>query len=309
MPEYTANTRIGVVILDWNKPNQAQRCAESVLAEFDQLDSNIECKLVVVDNGSENAAFKSTRDWAVKIADSRISLRSNDSNYGFAKGMNSGLDSLIDFNPGYVWLLNNDLYIAPNSLLRLLELAENDSNICLVGPTVVNAGTDTVQCAGGCYYLRWLGLERPMQTGKKLSDLNKEPSKNVDYIYGASMFIRADFLKRIGGLDERYFLFYEELELALSLRAGQKMAWCPSSIVYHAGSKSEQATKASRAFTAYHAALSAFRFTWRHYPYCLPTVVLARLVGLCLHGISNRSLSLITAPWRALWSWLRQSSQ
>ena len=285
---------------------QARRCAESVLAEFDQLSKNIECRLVIVDNGSEKAAFKSTQGWAMGIEDSRVSLQRNDSNYGFAKGMNTGLDALSDFNPDYVWLLNNDLYVAPNSLLRLLDCADSDSNRCLIGPTVVNADSETVQCAGGCYYLRWLGIEKPMQAGRKLSDLNKEPPKNIDYIYGASMFIRAEFLNRIGGLDERYFLFYEELELASKLTEGQSMTWCPSAFVYHAGSKSDLASKESRGFTAYHAALSAFRFTWRHYPWCLPTVALSRLVGLGIKGIYGGNMPLITAPWRALWSWLRQ---
>ena len=121
----------------------------------------------------------------------------------------------------------------------------------------------------------------------------------LDYIYGAAMFIKGEFLERLKGLNEDYFLFYEELDLAKKLRPDEKIGWCMGSNVIHKGGGSSS-NKVKKTFTAYHAALSAFRFTRHYYPVCLPTVVIARALGLTLRSVQFKNPRLALAPWRAL---------
>ncbi|MEH6587163.1 MAG: glycosyltransferase family 2 protein [Halioglobus sp.] len=300
---------IGIIILDWDKPEESITCAESVLAELDRHTLVLDGKIVIVDNGSNENNLKTKQRWFEENQDPRIKLVSNKSNLGFAKGMNRGISALSTYAADYYWLLNNDLEITPNSILSLFTAARSDPEYCILGPTILDKSSETIQCAGGCKYHRWIGIESPLQAGSSIEALNRKLAILPDYIYGAAMFIRADFLDGLGGLDESYFLFYEELELALNLRVDQQLHWCPDSVVRHRGSKSISATNESRSFTAYHAARSAYEFTWRHYPWCLPTVITFRILGLAAKGMTTGNYPLIGTPWRALFSWLRQPSQ
>ena len=137
--------------------------------------------------------------------------------------------------------------------------------------------------------------------------MSEMTTPELDYIYGAAMLIRGDVLTRLHGLNEDYFLFYEELDLVEQLAQEDRVAWCVGSSVMHKGGGSS-ATKAEKVFTAYHAALSAFKFTWRYYPVCLPTVVLSRVLGLTIYAVWYMNPGLALAPLRALSNFFRSGS-
>jgi GT2 family glycosyltransferase len=122
----------------------------------------------------------------------------------------------------------------------------------------------------------------------------------MDYVYGAAMFVSGQLLRENGGLDERYFLYFEELELARQAGGPDALGWCRNAIVRHTGTKLAGREPGLRAFGAYHAALSAYRYTRRHHAACLPVAVAARVVGLAVRAVAERSGALAMAPWRAL---------
>lgn len=291
---------VGVVILNWNKPQKTIRCAESVLEDFRRSNAHADCRLVIVDNGSRDGSASIIESWMEKAGHSNIQLVTNLQNLGFAAGMNRGVHALAPASPDFHWLLNNDLTLEPGALQALLDAADSAPSVMIWGPTVISSLSGRIQCAGGCRYRSWLGLEVPLLADKSLQEALTTPAPSCDYIYGAAMFLRSGFIAETGGLDERYFLFFEELELSHKLSSSQSMAWCKNAIVYHDSSKAENTPKTERAFTAYHAALSAYRYTWRHYPFCIATVVLSRVLGLILYGVRDANAGLATAPLRAL---------
>jgi GT2 family glycosyltransferase len=291
---------IGVVILNWRKPQDTIQCATSVLSEFDRRGSASSCRLVIVDNGSGQRDVRLLQDWQHAQKRSDIELVVSESNFGYSRGMNLGINALQNNAPNYYWLLNNDLVVEPGCLDSLLSTAKAFPDIAIWGPTVVDATTNLVQCAGGCRYYPCIGMDKPAYSGLPLTEVLNRPERKFDYIYGAAMLVKGDFLRKSGGLDERYFLYFEELELASKLDSKQRLSWCKNAVVRHVGSRSTSNDKDYRARTSYHAALSAYRFTWNHYPICLPTVVVFRILGLTLMALVERNSRLALAPVRAL---------
>ena len=136
-----------------------------------------------------------------------------------------------------------------------------------------------VQAAGGCRYNPLTTVLTPHLGGRLLGeaqDTRGEPE--LDYVYGASMFLPRKLLERTGLLNEEHFLYYEELDLCSRARsAGFALRWCRGSVVRHAGGSS--VGRAGRALACYHENLSTLVYTRNHHPGLLPLAAAIRLAG------------------------------
>jgi GT2 family glycosyltransferase len=290
--------KIAIIILNWKNASATQECARSVLDEMERCTEMVSSHLWIVDNGSGDSSKAELEAW-IDACDECVSLIANLENLGFSGGMNKGIFAAFDCDRfDYFWLLNNDLIVESGSLSSHIQSAVEEPAVAIWGSTVKDAATGKVQCAGGCRYNRWLGKESRVFSGLELSEMPYLKSPRLDYIYGAAMFVRGDLLQRLQGLNEDYFLFYEELDLVKQLRPDERIGWCTASSVVHRGGGSSS-SKAEKAFVAYHAALSAFKFTRRYYPVCLPTVVMTRVLGLAIYSVRYMNWGLAIAPLRA----------
>ncbi|MFT6955210.1 MAG: GT2 family glycosyltransferase [Halieaceae bacterium] len=301
MPEVGQSMiNVGVVILNWRKSLHTIRCVESLLLARSEAGSAAKVRIVLVDNDSQGYDVEALTSWLQESGAADCHLICSNENLGFAGGMNLGIRFLESSKPDHYWLLNNDLVVEPGSVDSLVFSAKAFPDIAIWGPTVVDATTNLVQCAGGCRYYPCIGMDKSAYSGLPLNEVLNKPEGKFDYIYGAAMLVKGDFLRKSGGLDERYFLYFEELELASKLDSKQRLSWCKNAVVRHVGSSSISNDKDYRARTSYHAALSAYRFTWNHYPICLPTVVVFRILGLAFRALVERNSRLALAPVRAL---------
>jgi len=300
--------KVAIIILNWEDASATLACAASVLDEMKRCGNIVHSQLFIVDNGSGDRSVDALNAWVIDVRDERVSLLENADNLGFSGGMNKGiLAAAQEEQFDYFWLLNNDLTVESGSLSALSQSALEDPAVAIWGSTVIDADTRRVQCAGGCRYNRWIGKESRAYAGLSADEMFELATPELDYIYGAAMLIRGDVLARLHGLNEDYFLFFEELDLVEQLQQEDRVAWCVGSNVIHEGGRSS-VTKAEKAFTAYHAALSAFKFTRRYYPVCLPTVVISRVLGLTVYAVRYMNPGLALAPLRALRDFFRSDS-
>jgi GT2 family glycosyltransferase len=148
----------------------------------------------------------------------------------------------------------------------------------------------TVQALGGSIYNRWTARVGHIGLGL---DIDDAPPHHVvecrmKYVVGASMFVRNSFLEQIGLLDERYFLYFEEIDWAKRAKGLFGLAYCPGSIVYHkegasigtSDLKGKQRSELSERFASRNRVL----FTRIHYPAALATVIFAMLLS-ALHRL------------------------
>jgi GT2 family glycosyltransferase len=195
--------------------------------------------------------------------------------------------------------LNNDLLVDTASISHLIEFSRLNTNAVITGATIVDPVSGRVQTAGGYRYYSWLGLSRPILAGRSPPELLSAMPPELDYVDGSAIWLRGDFIARLGQLPDYYFLYFEELELSHCLRGAEKIAWCREAEVFHKGGGSSS-TDSLRERATYHAARSAFRYTQRHYPAQLPIVILARLGGIALRAIAQWNPRLIVATVRAI---------
>lgn len=172
----------------------------------------------------------------------RLVLIETGDNLGFAGGNNVGL-RYVQRQPdaAYVWLLNNDTVVAPDALSSLVKLAEARPDAGIIGSKLLHYDrSDILQTAAGGTVVSWRGLTTHL--GEDEPDEGQwDEVIEVDYVTGASMLVRRSLLESVGELDERYFLYSEEVDWCLRSRAiGWTLLYAPGSRVWHKGGQSVQ---------------------------------------------------------------------
>lgn len=287
----TPLTTLSTVILSWENADDTIACIQSVVASIDAAGVQ-DSVIAVVDNGSSQATVTHLTRWLDALGDPRITVILNGHNSGFSAGMNIGIrDCRERGSSDYYWLLNNDLNVDPGAVGAMLASAREDTDTAMWGPTIISSKTGRVECAGGCRYLPAIGYFLQAYSGEESQGIAQRPATTIDYVSGAAMFLKGSFVDRIGGLDESYFLYFEELELARRLLPEEKLAWAKDAYVYHAGGGSSAIAGVERRKTR-EATLSALRYTGRYHPLYLPTVFLARFIGILARGIRQFDLRL-----------------
>lgn len=330
--DYLINTTMPatcVITLNWNNAKDTIRCLRSLLAADSVPDTIVAC-----DNGSEAASVEQIWAWAKenfpeadrlrlgrKEAEAyegrklpRFVLALNDENLGFSAGNNTGIrlaaaSKAFDF----IWLLNNDAFVLSDSYQELLACTRERHGTGIFGSTIVRAGRDTVECAGGYRYSPTTTVIRPAHGGKPLNTVLYEQESPLDYISGACMFIRAEVFGEVGLLNEDYFLYYEELDFCRrAQKAGFDIAWCRDSVVKHIGCGSlggrESMDRDKLAMANYHENLSTLKFTRRFYPELLGPAAIFRFFGKAAAILLRRDFHLYQPLLRAFKDFFRLST-
>jgi GT2 family glycosyltransferase len=212
-------------------------------------------------------------------------LIDNAENLGYAGGNNVGLRYALardDFS--YVWLLNPDTVVLPDALSRMVSEMEASAAAGLCGSTVrFYDEPDRVQALGGAAYYKWLAIPRfigHFQVATAPIEADRARAR-LAMIFGASMLVSKNFLRDVGLMSEDYFLFFEELDWATRARSRYRLAYAPSSIVYHRQGRCTGLGVRFRTrsvLAEYHLARSRLTFTRKYYPAARVTVGLTLLL-------------------------------
>ena len=207
---------LGVIIIHYGRSAPTIRCVESVLGQ----DANATVPIVVVDN------FGNLRssDFPENV---RILLRRD--NPGFGGGANAGVVELSRHHSCSAYLiLNNDAVLAPG-FIEAAESAFENPRTGAVGGLIRGSGPE-----GRIWYA---GGEIRMLTGtvrQSRSAADTTRPREVGFIPGTAIVVRREAWENIGGFDESYFLYNEDIDLCLRLRrAGWRLRFCPDMICIH----------------------------------------------------------------------------
>lgn len=215
------NTKVFVVILNFNSGQQIVNCLSSVLQGQNSL-----VKILVVDNGSKDNSLEFISDQFPSVE-----IIKNEQNLGFAGGNNRGIKFALDNSAEYIFLLNPDTTINRNTVKNLLEIIESDKKIGIVGMKVYSMDNKIWSCGGEIDKKRFTG--GLIGFGEKDHGLY-DKEKEVDFISGAAMFVKREVFENIGPFPRDYFLYYEDVDFCLrAKKAGFKIYFTPHSIVYH----------------------------------------------------------------------------
>jgi len=214
---------VSVILLNWNTFEVTRDC----LASLRRMDyRNFE--VVVVDNGSVDSSVEQLQE-----ADPEIRVIRNGANLGFSGGNNVGIRDAIWRGADYVLLLNNDTIVAPDFLTQLVTVAKSDPRIGLLNPKIYFLEPpDRLNYAGG--EQRFWRLF-PKTLGLRQKDVGQfDRMREVSFLTGCALLIRAEVARKIGVLEEIYFHFFEDSEFSLrAIRAGYKGVYVPKAVIWH----------------------------------------------------------------------------
>ncbi|HUV71854.1 MAG TPA: glycosyltransferase family 2 protein [Clostridia bacterium] len=224
---------ISFIIISFNTKKLLEKCLESIKNQ--SRGGEIQGEIIVVDNGSQDGSAQAIKKLPSKqFADCGLTVHliENKENLGFAKAVNQAIKKAKSDN---LLLLNSDTQLTKNSLQNLLEFEEK-VRPSLLGSQLLNPD-GSIQPS--CFHLStvkrafleyWLGKKGFFS---KYYPLGNEPSQ-VEAVSGGAMLIPKEIIEKIGPFDERYFMYYEDLDFCRRVRkAGFKIYYLPSSKIIH----------------------------------------------------------------------------
>ena len=222
---------VAIIILNWNGLGDTVECLESL-----RRIAYPSYKIVVVDNGSKGNDASILEKKYGKVIDI---IRSK-TNLGFAGGCNIGIRRALKTDATYILFLNNDTTVESQFLTALVEVANNDKQIGIVGPKIYYYDDPhRIATVGGTVNF-WTG-NAPLIGRGTVDHGEFEDVREVDYVSGCALLIKKEVVKRIGIFEEDYFAYFEETDLCTrARRSGYKVVVAPKSIVWHKVSRSEK---------------------------------------------------------------------
>lgn len=237
MPPASATTRTGIVVVDWNGGALVARCLDSIATQ-----TVPPRRVVVVDNASRDPAWRHLRDSPVPIDMVRLP-----SNRGFAAACNVGVSLSPDCE--LVAILNADAFPAAGWLEAMERAAaENPGYSSFASRLLCDADPSLLDGTGDVYAVTGLAWRR--DHGQPERGRHCEPEEVFGPCAAAALY-RRSALEAVGGFDESFFCYFEDVDLALRLRlAGHRSLYVPSAVARHVGSAT---TVRHSDFSVYHA--------------------------------------------------------
>jgi GT2 family glycosyltransferase len=216
-----------VVIPSWNSAALLPDCIASVRAQ------GVEAELIVVDNGSTDGSVAFLERESIP----HITLPSN---VGFAAAVNLGVERTA---AATVLVLNADTVLEPESLALLVAALDADPGLGGVQPRLLQLEGEAGDIAAARLYSAGMALTadgRAFETGagEAQSEAWLRP-REIFGVCGAACLLRRELFTELGGYDESFFAFYEDVDLNVRARiAGLRFAYVPEAVVWHLGNAS-----------------------------------------------------------------------
>ncbi len=256
-----------IIILNWNNWEDTIECLQSI-NNAKIIDSSI----LIIDNGSTDNSLNQLYDYCKSTTNNKkfkfnqiiyfkkgkfifnqkinsksfqINILSNDDNYGYAGGHNIAFKFLAKFFTFENYLiLNNDTVVDNKYFTELTFVANKFPDYGIIGSRIVDYyNSNIIQSIGGTINM-WTGRRHHFGTKFYETQLKRKFVVKVDFVSGASLLIKSDIIKNIGGFDEDYFLYVEDIDLCYrALMSGYSIYSALNSLVKHKISNTSRKNK------------------------------------------------------------------
>lgn len=227
--------KVIIIILNWNGKQDTLECLSSVeKIEYENFDT------IVVDNGSQDGSVA-----AIQKKFPQVTIIENRANLGFAEGNNVGIEYALSQGSDYIFLLNNDTIVDSQVLSELIDASDRYPDAGILGSKIYQyyqpekiwyAGTEWKANVAEFSHIGW---------GQIDNDLDWAEIKETEYVCGCAFLIKTEVVKKVGMLEPKYFLTWEETDLCYrAKKAGYRSIFVPNSKLWHKVSASFGGNKA-----------------------------------------------------------------
>jgi GT2 family glycosyltransferase len=186
-------------------------------------------EILVVDNASTDGSLE-----AIGSAYPGVHILRLAKNRGYAGNNNAGIAWALEHGADWVLVLNEDTVLAADCVARLVQAGQAGPRIGMVGPTVYHFDEpDIIQSAGGTFDKAWVPLHRRQN---KPDSAQRTEVEEADWLSGCALLVRRSLIEQVGALDERFFIYWEEVDWCLRARqAGWSLLHTPQARLWHKG--------------------------------------------------------------------------
>ncbi len=259
---------VSIVIVSYNSQRVLKPCLESL----ERQTFSGKAEVIIVDNASHDGTPEMIeRDFPW------VKLVAGKENVGFSRGVNLGIR---EASMRYLLVLNPDTVVRENSVERLVRFMEEHEDAGIVGPKLVFPD-ETLQYSCRRFYtwkvllLRRTFLGKLFKNSKAVSehlmlDYDHATTREVDWILGACMLVRREAIESVGLMDERFFLYFEDVDWCYRMnQKGWKVYYYPEAVVIHAHARESAQSVLNRSFISHLASLIRYYEKWNFILYFL----------------------------------------
>lgn len=241
--------KLSIIIVNYKTAPLTAALVESLLK--DDLPKGTE--IIVVDNGSEDESVAFLRSDYPEIL-----VIDNRENKGLAAGVNAGLAVA---RGQYYLVLNPDMIALPGAVATLTAFMDDNSDVGMAAGKLVSPN-GKLQYSCYRYYKPMTIVYRRTPFGKTkagkqaisaflMKDFDHKAIRDVDWLMGACLMVRRDVVKKIGGMDEQFFLYFEDVDWCRRVwEAGYRVTYVPAAVFSHFHQRSSDGNSIVKLFTS-----------------------------------------------------------
>jgi GT2 family glycosyltransferase len=253
---------LSIIVVNWNTCNFLCQCLKSIYQET----KNINFEIFVVDNASRDESAKT-----VRVEFPQVKLIANQENRGFATANNQAIKQA---SGEYILLLNPDTIILNNAIGKCLNFFKNRPKIGILGCKLLNSDktwqpscrTFPTLLSQVVILLKIHNFFPSLIKKYLMLEMNPQKMQEVDQVMGAFFLIKNEVIKKIGLLDEKYWIWFEEVDFCKKAKsAGYKILYWPDASIIHYKAKSF--TQALTIKKQWHLNASMLRYFWKFHSF------------------------------------------
>ena len=300
---------LSIIIVNWNAGSQLVEAINSIALHHCHLVDTV----IIVDNDSSDDSLAQA-EALIDLPYKMLIIR-NTANCGFAKACNQGAKLS---KCKYLLFLNPDTALYASTLPQVFEFMQDavNSNVGICGVQLLDKGGHIWRsCArfpsAFGFIAKSLGLTTLVpQLDHVMSEWDHSETRQVNHLIGAFYFVRLDLFQALGGFDERFFVYLEDLDFSWrSKQAGWSSMYLASAQAFHAGGGTSKQVKALRLFYSLQSRLlyTKKHFSWLDVVAVFIATIFIEPISRCTFAFFHRSWSGIKETCIAyymLWCWL-----
>ncbi len=253
----------------------------------------------------DNASIDETAGIVNEKKSKNLAFIQNTVNVGFTKAVNQGIDHA---SGEHIFILNPDTQFKPASVDALLRKLSADAEIGLVAPQL-HFPDGGIQYSCRRFPTFWnvltemTGLSRIFHRSKlfngwKMGYFDHETERDADQPAGAALMVKKDLLDGLGGLDERFPMFFSDVDLCKRIKdMGKRVVFCPDAVITHRGGSTALGRRPSLIASSH---LSLIRYFLKHHRGIIDIIPNLLITFLLLIGIPFRIIGNLIFPRRQI---------
>ena len=232
---------ITIVVINWNGKDHVLDCLDSISKMNYPKDKY---RVLVIDNCSTDNSQE-----LIKKAFPDYQMIINPKNYGCAEAENQGIRFCLEKGDDFVWLLNNDVFLHQDALLNLVNTAQSDNTIAVLGPAIYSFEKPEIEDNIGYSVNFWTGFFYDLTKRYDMRTKQSKPILDADTVQGCAILIRASIFQKVGMYYAAYEAYFEESEFNIRVKKkGFRVVTVRDAQIWHKKSASYNRKMLRRAF-------------------------------------------------------------